>query len=237
MKSEKETNFEEITKHWGFSTTALKEYLNKYYKEDIDYAEKLGDININYILPYRNNGFFYGKIALERLELAMQAKAIIMGAIGDLEYEKYAYECLRLFLKINSMIKIGSYVMPAISYKNFEKLVHDTYWSYMSISDNIDEFDKHIRHIEDICEKYRPKRKKTKYHYSEEDFKGMEIIIKLEEYNRLKKAYEYWVEEIYEKQICYKANKEGLDKPVKLTYKAWSNYMNKYGITKQKHKK
>ena len=182
------SKYDRIIKEWGYSSKLLREYLNKYYNEDINYATEYGNIKISYILPYRKstngkfNGF-YGKMAIDRLNLAIQAKAIIMYAQGDLEEDRLGelgYEALRLYLRVNSC-QNG----PLMTFKEFNNIVLNAHKLAKT------EFDEQYQRLSEICEKLKPKKDQVLYHYTRADFEA----IRYEE--NCKIAYNKWIVEIW----------------------------------------
>lgn len=187
----------QIKTEWGNSSVSLKNYLKTYYNEDLNYCYKTEGININYILPYRKavNGKFngyYGKEAIERLEWALKAKALIM-----LEQEtektmegKFVYEALRLYLRVGSnFIKKGDEVVyhhRIITYKDFENMVNKAYGEALYNGDELRET------LIAKCTEYRKGRyTPVKYHFRKKDF---EYVL----YEKcIKKAYDLWIDRYF----------------------------------------
>lgn len=192
--------FEQIILEWGYSSVALKHYLNKYEKDfEYGYAETLCDIKVNRLLPYTNNvkAMLRGDSAIYRLKLGIQAKAIIMNVLGDLEgpdgKHKFINECLRLFLRIDS-------TKTNLSFQNFSDIVNNTYDKIIDGSEN----DKIINTLIEEGERYKSKRISTLYHYTLEDF----TYVRYED--NWKDAYNKWIE-FYFPTILNKYKERALD--------------------------
>ena len=183
LKSQKQAEFTNIINNWGTSSVMLKKYLAKFEDQfSFGYAEKLDGININYILRYTNkkSSMLFGEVGINRLKLAMLAKAYIMNELGDLEdYQKYIAECLHLYLRINSL---------ATNYA-FGAFKNDLFSAYNKIYNADEDTLLEVkRMLLDKMENYKPKRVQTKYHYCLEDFENVSHI-----YNNYKDAYDAWV--------------------------------------------
>ena len=189
----------QIINEWGFSSVRLKKYLNKHYNEDINFAHKLGQININYILPPRKSdkGFngLYGKMAVDRLRLALEAKALILYSeeYKDLENKEgiFCYEALRLFLRIKSFVCFdkdeneNDKYQPVVSYDEFNKMSLNA----LFLAQN--DYDAQYKKLLNICNKLRPKYDKILYHYTREDF------YPIRHEKNLKEAYNKWMKEVW----------------------------------------
>lgn len=169
----------DIIANWSVSSLKLKNWLNKYFPTEYGKYDTLCDININYILPYQRRGRFWSGKDLWRLEYAIKAKLIILGQYGlDEVRTQYVVECLRLWLRYDS-------TKTPLKWSEFRNLVDKCY-----IDTELD-WEGTVKKCQDICYKYKPRRKQTMYHFTETDFKlvnGMDFT--------LKEAYEYWL--IYE---------------------------------------
>ena len=190
MQKLHETAYNEIIAEWGYSSVKLKHYLEHYYNEDINYAHKLDGININYILPYRKcidgkfNGL-YGNMAIDRLQMALEAKAVIMYSKEFKNEEtagKFGYEALRLFLRIKSF---DENYKQLLTFDEFNEMVLKA--KYLAEND----YDSQYRKLTNICKQLMPKRDPVLYHYKREDFEP----IKYE--NSLKDAYNKWMKEVH----------------------------------------
>ena len=172
--------FNEIVLNWGVSSVTLKRWLDKFYPRPLDdkYARK-ADLNANVFLPYRTNVLWSGQKAIKRLTLAVKAKVFIIFIQNDLtEQERlviYRTECLRLWLRINSLT-------TKFTFEQFKGLLDSCYSEVMSNWD--DELEELLR----LQEIYKPKRKQTLYHYKEEDFSSVLPYMTLNE------AYTNWIE-------------------------------------------
>lgn len=122
-----------------------------------------------------------GDSAIYRLKLGIQAKAIIMNVLGDLEgpdgKHKFINECLRLFLRIDS-------TKTNLSFQNFSDIVNNTYDKVIDGSEN----DEIINTLTEEGERYKSKRNPTLYHYTLDDF----IYVRYED--NWKDAYNKWIE-------------------------------------------
>lgn len=182
---------DDIINNWGCSSVMLKRYLKRYDKAFVlGYAEKLKDdnvnININSILRYTKSPkqMLFGPEAVHRLRIAMKAKAYIMGCLGDLEYQKFIFECLHLFLRINSLY-------TDYDYKTFVNDVTSTYDEVLNLTyDDAFKFETKLTEMTSRC---KSKRVQTKYHYSIEDFTS---ILDVYNHNR-KEAYFIWLKDVY----------------------------------------
>lgn len=189
----RQQQFEQIKKEWGFSTVKLKEYLKgePNYKFVYGYAEDLCEIKVNRLLPYTNNKryMFYGSYAIERLQLAIEAKAIIMLLLGDLEGNAgqiaFINECLHLFLRIDSTRTLE------LTYKAFCEMVNKVYYKVLNTYNNTQDWEALIQDIVDKCEYYKSKKDQVKYHYTFEDF---ELVRNCQSWNE---AYEMWINNVY----------------------------------------
>lgn len=184
--------FELIKQQWGFSTVQLKKWLNMYDKEYIrGKDEKLMEINVNRLLPYTKTkkSMLYGDYAIERLELAIKAKAVIMMINSDLEdikmKERFIIECFYLFLRIDSTRTLK------LTYEKFGDIVMNTYqYVILSYKDN-EKWDSLIKELEDKCMYYKPKRIPVLYHYKLEDFEMVKYC------DTWKEAYIKWTNEVF----------------------------------------
>jgi len=238
MQTRDEYLFNQIVDEWGFSSVKLKTYINDFYGQRYGYADNGLSFNIDKLLPYRKNGFLYGQYAVEKLKIAIKIKIVLMNVIeDDNDYKTFCFESLKLFLRINSMYKDGSgRLIPSISFNDFNDYIKTVYVEYNEVSNDVVLYDKYINDLIDVYEKNVKTYKKTKYHYSKDDFTGLDCIMQLKEFNTIKKVYDYWLENMYDK-IKYKANKEGLNPPVKLTFRSFKNKLSEFGYIKQKHVK
>lgn len=198
-----------IVDEWGGSSVQLKNFLKKYCDYNTDNA-KLGDINVNYILPYRNNAFFVHK-DLYRLKYAMKAVLIILGTKYGQEDIKslYAYECLRLWLRFDSR-------KTYLTFENFVNMTNEVYGEVET------DWKSSVEEIQDICYKYKPRRKQTMYHFREEDFNLINEEMTLGE------AYDFWM--YYEFPNILNRYKQGRLNEFK------ANELNKFGkVSKEKY--
>lgn len=182
---------QDIINNWGFSSVMLKNYLKRYDKTfNFGYAEKFeeGDvkININSILRYTKSPkqMLFGPEAVHRLRIAMKAKAYIMGCLGDLDHQKFIFECLHLFLRINS-------IYTKYNYTTFANDVESTYKEVLNLT--IKKASKFEKDLSDMTSRCKPKRVQIKYHYSIEDFTS---ILDIYNHNR-KEAYSIWLKDVY----------------------------------------
>lgn len=184
--------YNKIINEWGMSSVTLKEYLQIYYNEDINYANELADIKINYILPYRKakdgkfNGF-YGQMAIDRLQLALEAKALIMtspvyDSLEENRLGKFGYEALRLYLRVQSYTNTYK---PLILFDEFNNMVKDAY----NLAQN--NYDEQFEKLTKLCNQLKPKKDQVLYHFTREDFEPIRYE------KNLKTAYKVWIENVF----------------------------------------
>lgn len=181
--------FNQIVLEWGTSSVALKHWLKTYHPlpEDDPYKEKAG-LNANIFLPYRKPNLYFGQVAINRLKLAAKAKVIIIFSNPDLTEEEqlvtYRIECLRLWLRINS-------IYTKLSFNEFKQLLDDCY------NEVVNDWDGEVNKLLDLQEEYKPKYTKIRYHYKVEDFSNVTKIMTLNE------AYEDWSTYVYPHLLDY----------------------------------
>lgn len=177
-----------LISQFGTNVRQIKSYLKSAYPEfEYGYAEQYEGININKILRYTNNKRYmlYGDEALYRLKMAMRAKAYIMRELGDLaDFKKFAYECLYLYLRINTLT-------VNYSFKSFADDVKSIY----NIIYNLDEESSSDvkKDLLDLTNRCKAKRVQVKYHYTLEDFKYVNGV-----YSSWQDAYDAWINNYFE---------------------------------------
>lgn len=172
-----------LVARFGVNVRQIKSYLKSVYPEfEYGYAEQYDGININKILRYTNNKRYmlYGDEALYRLKMAMRAKAYIMRETGDIaDFRRYLYECLYLYLRINTLT-------VNYSFKSFSDDVKTIYNRFYSM-DEKDATDAKKMLLELTC-RCKSKRVQVKYHFTLEDFKYVNGV-----YSSWQEAYDAWV--------------------------------------------
>lgn len=170
--------WQNIVKDWGHSSVQLKKWLDKYYPIERGLYDKMGDINVNVILPYQHNRFWRTN-DLYRLDYALKAKLIILGVNGlDESRTLYAVEALRLWLRFDS-------VHTKLSWKEFVNKVDQAY------IETEQDWNGTVEFIQNICQELKPKRKQTMYHFKKEDF----WCIQKEQ--ALSEAYAFWLKNVF----------------------------------------
>lgn len=187
-----EQRFQLIKDEWGYSSVQLKKWLEMYDKDYIrGDKETFLNIKVNILLPYTKTPkqMFYGEYAIQRLELAILAKAIIMMVNSNLEEptvkERFILEAFHLFLRINSLKTLE------LTYERFGDIVMNSYNKVINAYNNSDEWNELVNYIQDKCEFYKPKRTQTLYHYKLEDFEIVKYC------DTWKEAYIKWCNEVY----------------------------------------
>ena len=172
-----------IISQFGVNVRQIKSYLKSVYPEfEYGYAEQYDGININKILRYTNNKRYmlYGDEALYRLKMAMRAKAYIMKELGDLnDFHKYLYECLYLYLRVNSLTF-------KYSFKSFSDDVLSAYNIIYSMDEN-DALETK-KTLLDLTNRCKSKRVQVKYHFTLDDFKYVNGV-----YSSWQEAYDAWI--------------------------------------------
>lgn len=164
----------DIVSNWNHSSVKLKNWLNTYFPTEYGKYDCFMDINVNHILPYRHNSF-WGNDDLWRLEYAIKCKLIILGQHGmDEVRTQYAIECLRLWLRYNSKV-------TKLDWNGFTQLIDKCY-----VETEQDWFGT-VELCQNICKKYKFKRKQTMYHYEPKDFNLINADMTLSE------AYKFWL--------------------------------------------
>jgi hypothetical protein len=177
-----------LVAQFGTNVRQIKSYLKSAYPEfEYGYAEQFEGININKILRYTNNKRYmlYGDEALYRLKMAMRAKAYIMRELGDLaDFKKFAYECLYLYLRINTL---------TVSYTF--KMFSDDVKSIYNIIYNLDEESSSDvkRDLLKLTNRCKTKRAQVKYHFTLDDFKYVNGV-----YTNWQDAYDAWLNNYFE---------------------------------------
>ena len=177
-----------LVAQFGVNVRQIKSYLKSAYPEfEYGYAEQFEGININKILRYTNNKRYmiYGDEALYRLKMAMRAKAYIMRELGDLaDFKKFAYECLYLYLRINTLT-------VKYSFKSFTDDVKTIYNRFYNMEEkDATEAKKTLLELTNCC---KSKRVQVKYHFTLEDFKYVNGF-----YSSWQDAYDAWINNYFD---------------------------------------
>lgn len=186
-----------LVAQFGVNVRQIKSYLKSVYPEfEYGYAEQYDGININKILRYTNNKRYmlYGDEALYRLKMAMRAKAYIMRETGDIaDFRRYLYECLYLYLRINTLT-------VNYSFKSFSDDVKNIYNRFYSMDEkDAIEAKKMLLELTNRC---KSKRVQVKYHFTLEDFKYVNGV-----YSSWQEAYDAWVNNYFNDLLSdYKKN-------------------------------
>lgn len=184
----KEQEFDLLVNQFGTNVRQIKKYLKEVYPEfEYGYAEEYEGININKILRYTNNKKYmlYGDEAVYRLRYAIKAKAYIMSKLNDLDdLHKYVYECLYLYLRVNTLtIKY--------SFKSFVDDVLSNYNIFYKMNEKTSLEAK--KTLLELTERCKSKRVQVKYHFTLEDFQYVNGI-----YDSWQEAYDQWINNYFD---------------------------------------
>lgn len=144
------------------------------------FVDKSRSINLNtdYIMPYLKNRLYSGNDGLRKLKLSICALLLIYNELGIEDPEELRNDCLRLYIRLNSVQTKFSIADLLALINDCQELVNDNYNRTLELIN--DECKKTI-------EKARSKYVSKVYHYKAEDFS---LIYNCSNW---KDAYDFWL--------------------------------------------
>lgn len=191
-------------KNWLVTFTKLKLKIANHR-----FVDKSRNINLNtdYIMPYLKNRLYSGNDGLHKLKLSICTLLLIYNELGIEDPEELRNDCLRLYIRLNSVQTKFSIADLLALINECQELVKDNYNRTLELINT---------ECKKTIEKARNKYVSKVYHYKAEDFS---LIYNCSSW---KDAYDFWLKyqfpELLDKYKAEVKSKIKLEMSNKLNY-------------------